>query len=607
MRLRGRFTLGFAAAALVPIAVAALVTREVVARTNRDAYRNARVAIEQSTRDGVAELQATVEKQLDGLADRDNPLVGGLLVDMGQGPAELAARVKQLKEEGTIQLKINDVDVLTVTSPAAGDVVLLSPQDRSAVKDVDPKPAEYAKRLPGRAFFTVVKVMTDKGLQPMLVAAAARTAQDGDNEAAVMIGREVTDKLLDRVRRTGSIDARLVWGDGQGAAQKRVVLPPKEDHWREWTTTPPIRVPLTGPDGAPIAWIEVAVSDGGLDALLLRVTLVSAVLAAAALTFTLMLGILVARRMTRDLEKLAEGAQAAARGDLEHRVPVSSNDEVGAVASAFNLMMEDLRNAKDRLVIAERIAAWQDIARRLAHEIKNPLTPIQMSMDTLRKTWKKKHPSFDEILDESTQTVLEEARRLGRIVSEFSDFARMPKPELRAVDLNDVVASALALYQGAAPVERRLADKLPPLEADKDQLAQVLLNLVENARDAIAQREGGTITITTRLGDAGDRVELAVEDNGPGVPADLKDRVFAPYFTTKQGKGGTGLGLAIVHRIVSDHGGRIAVTDAPGGGARFAVELPLVQGAPLLASRLTQSDGPRLTPARPTPITKPPT
>jgi signal transduction histidine kinase len=540
---------------------------------------------------------------------------------MGQGAAELAARVRQLKDEGTIQLKINDVDVLTVTSPAAGDVVLLSPQDRSAVKDVDAKPAEYAKRLPGRAFFTVTKVMTDKGLQPMLVAAAARTAQDGDNEVAVMIGREVTDKLLDRVRRTGSIDARLVWGDGQGSPQKRVVLPPKEDHWREWTTTPPIRVPLTGPDGAPIAWIEVAVSDGGLDALLLRVTLVSAVLAAAALTFTLMLGILVARRMTRDLERLAEGAQAAARGDLEHRVPVSSNDEVGAVASAFNLMMEDLRNAKDRLVIAERIAAWQDIARRLAHEIKNPLTPIQMSMDTLRKTWKKKHPSFDEILDESTQTVLEEARRLGRIVSEFSDFARMPKPELRAVDLNDVVASALALYQGAAPVERRLADALPPLEADKDQLAQVLLNLVENARDAIgdsqgesptgsvtrgAERAGGKITVSTKLGDAGDRVELAVEDNGPGVPADLKDRVFAPYFTTKQGKGGTGLGLAIVHRIVSDHGGRITVIDAPGGGARFAVELPLVQGAPLLASRLTQSDGPRLTPARPTPITKPP-
>jgi nitrogen fixation/metabolism regulation signal transduction histidine kinase len=283
---------------------------------------------------------------------------------------------------------------------------------------------------------------------------------------------------------------------------------------------------------------------------------------------------------------------------------VSSKDEVGEVASAFNLMMEDLRNAKDRLVIAERIAAWQEIARRLAHEIKNPLTPIQMSMDTLRKTWRKKHPSFDEILEESTTTVLEEARRLGRIVSEFSDFARMPKPELAPIDVSDAVAGALALYHGAAPVERRLAEGLPRIEADRDQLSQVVLNLVENARDAIAERDGGRIVVSTRL--ANDRVEIAVEDNGRGVPPELKDRVFAPYFTTKQGKGGTGLGLAIVHRIVSDHGGRITVSDAPDGGARFVVELPLVAGAPLLASRLTQSqsDGPRATPARPLPTTK---
>ncbi|HTJ43126.1 MAG TPA: ATP-binding protein, partial [Kofleriaceae bacterium] len=603
MRLRGRFTLGFAAAALVPIAVAALITREVVARSYREGYRTERVAVEQSARAGVASLETTVETQINGLADRDNPIIGGLLAEMGKGDRELTALVRRLKDEGGTQLKTIAADVLTVTAP--GNTVLLSPHDRSAVEDVDPSPFAYARKLPGRAFFTVEKVMTDHGLQPMLIAAASRVARDGDYEVAVLVGRRVTDDLLDRVRRTGSVDARLVWGEGAGAQSGQIVIPPKEDHWREWTTTPPVRVPLTGPDGAPLAWIEVAVSDGGLDSVLLRVTLVSGVLAAAALTFTLMLGVLVARRMTRDLERLALGAQAAARGDLEHRVPVSSTDEVGEVASAFNLMMEDLRNAKDRLVIAERIAAWQEIARRLAHEIKNPLTPIQMSMDTLRKTWKKKHPSFDEILEESTSTVLDEARRLARIVSEFSDFARMPKPELRSTDLNDAVSGALSLYQGAAPVERRFASHLPPLEADKDQLSQVLLNLLENARDAIGSRDNGRIVVSTKLGDAGDRVELVVEDNGPGVPAELKDRVFTPYFTTKQGSGGTGLGLAIVHRIVSDHGGRITVTDAPGGGARFAVELPLVQGAPLLASRLTQSDGPRLTPARPMPVTKP--
>ncbi len=342
----------------------------------------------------------------------------------------------------------------------------------------------------------------------------------------------------------------------------------------------------TGPDGKPVAWLEVAVWDRNLSTLLDQVTLVAAVMAAAALFLTILLGAIVARRITRGLDLLVTGAQAAAKGDLEHRVPMTSKDEVGEVGRAFNLMMEDLRSAGERLVIAERIAAWQEIARRLAHEIKNPLTPIQMAMDTLRKVWRKQHPSFGEILEESTTTVLEEVERLKRIVSEFSDFARLPKPAPMPTDVNEVVAGALALYEGATPVERRLGDGLPMIEVDKGQMTQVLLNLVENARDAIAGKEDGKIVVSTRKGEAGDRVELTIEDNGPGVPTDIRDRVFTPYFTTKQGKGGTGLGLAIVHRIVSDHGGRIMVSEAALGGARVVVELPLRPGQLLLASRV---------------------
>jgi two-component system, NtrC family, nitrogen regulation sensor histidine kinase NtrY len=314
------------------------------------------------------------------------------------------------------------------------------------------------------------------------------------------------------------------------------------------------------------------------------ITLISALLAALALGVVVIVGLFVARRLARDMDLLVEGSLAAARGDLDHRVPVRGPDEVGAVANAFNFMMEDLKTSKEKLVIAERIAAWQEIARRLAHEIKNPLTPIQMAMDTLRKSYKKQHPEFAEILEESTRTVLEEADRLKRIVAEFSDFARMPKPELSRVDLNDTVRSALALYQGAVPVTSQLAGELPELDADRGQLTQVLLNLVENSRDAIGDRDGGRISVTTRS--AADRALLIVEDNGPGVPGELKDKVFAPYFTTKHSKGGTGLGLAIVHRIVSDHGGRIMISDAPGGGARFAIELPLRNGTALLASRI---------------------
>jgi nitrogen fixation/metabolism regulation signal transduction histidine kinase len=404
------------------------------------------------------------------------------------------------------------------------------------------------------------------------------SARDSGYAVALWAGRRVPDDLLASVRQKNSVDARIV--DATGT----VLLPAASQDWAGFSNEAPIRVALPGPDGKPVAYVEAAVSDRKLTDDLRNITVISALVAALALGVVVVIGLFISRRLAHDLEQLVEGSLAAARGDLDHRVPVRSKDEVGAVASAFNFMMEDLRSSKEKLVIAERIAAWQEIARRLAHEIKNPLTPIQMAMDTLRKSYKKQHPEFAEILDESTRTVLEEADRLKRIVAEFSDFARMPKPELTRVDLNETIRSALALYQGVVPVTSNLAPDLPDIDADKGQITQVMLNLVENARDALGEREGGKITVTTAKGP--DRALLVVEDNGPGVPGELKDKVFAPYFTTKHSKGGTGLGLAIVHRIVSDHGGRITISDAHGGGARFAIELPLRNGTALLASRI---------------------
>src|SRR5262249_41194105 len=240
-------------------------------------------------------------------------------------------------------------------------------------------------------------------------------------EVAVAAGRVVDKRLLAGVcdERT---DARIVAVTGE------VLVPPDKPDWARLSPDPPIKVPLLGFDGAPGAAVEISVSAGGMARALYTVTLTSAALAVIALIGVVLIGLLVARRTARDLDQLVAGSLAAARGDLDHRVPVRSEDEIGAVAAAFNFMMEDLKTSKERLVIAERIAAWQEIARRLAHEIKNPLTPIQMAMDTLRKTWKKQHPSFGEILEESTTTVMEEADRLKKIVSEFSGFARMPKP-----------------------------------------------------------------------------------------------------------------------------------------------------------------------------------
>ena len=584
MKLRGRFTFALALAALVPIAVATVVTRQVIATSARADYQQRRQTARATIEVEVKALREQVERVAKTLASHKHPFVGELLLDHAKqtsGRLDYESEQKLRQQSGPTMEGLS-LDVLTITDKA--DRVLFSPHAPGKIGESNhPEIRERATRTKDRDRVYFVREDITKGLasETVLVAEASRIAQDGPYSVAVAVGRRVQDDIFLAVRTDPRIDGRIVAQSGE------IVLPPVNKDWAAFSRDAPIKVELPGPDGAPVAVIEVAVSDGDMERVLRNNTLISAALALGALIGVVLIGLLVARRTARDLDQLVAGSLAAARGDLDHRVPVRSEDEVGAVAAAFNFMMEDLRTSKERLVIAERIAAWQEIARRLAHEIKNPLTPIQMAMDTLRKTWKKKHPSFDEILEESTATVMEEADRLKHIVSEFSAFARMPKPEFQRLDLNELVRSALALYQGgAAPVEIKLFDQLPQIDADKNQLNQVVLNLVENARDAIGQRADGRITVSTRMGEAGDRAMLVVEDNGPGVPGELKDKVFAPYFTTKHAKGGTGLGLAIVHRIVSDHGGRIAVSDAPGGGARFAIELPLRNGTALLASRI---------------------
>ncbi len=581
MKLRGRFTLTLALAALLPIAVAAVVTTRVLASSYRDDYAAQRRNAKSTMTRTLDRLAKEMEQAEASLASRENPFVNGLLREIVKGTLD-PVKLRELRQQSGQVMRILALDIFEITGPGSSgdDTVLIAAHDRAATSEAAPEVRKRAAATNGKPYYIRDKVWSSSAMATILAIEAAHLSYDSGIVAAVVAGRRFDDDLLDAVRQPGvrfAVDARVITPAGE------VLVPPKTRSWDQLAKDPPMQLPLDGADGKPVAFVEIAVSDGGLDSLLWHLTLVSAALALGALGAVVVIGLFVSRRTARDLDRLVEGSLAAARGDLDHRVPVRSADEVGAVANAFNFMMEDLKTSKEKLVIAERIAAWQDIARRLAHEIKNPLTPIQMAMDTLRKSYKKQHPEFGEILDESTTTVLEEADRLKKIVAEFSDFARMPKPEFQRVDLNEIVKSSLALYDN---VETHLAPGLPEIDADRGQINQVILNLVGNARDALADRANGHIDVRTRPGDTPDRVLLVVEDNGPGVPGDMKDKVFAPYFTTKHGKGGTGLGLAIVHRIVSDHGGRITLSDASGGGARFTIELPLRNGTALLASRM---------------------
>jgi signal transduction histidine kinase len=566
MRLRPGFALWFSLAALVPIAVAAVATREVVSQSYTDEFARVRRAAEATLSRERKRLEGTVTDVLASM--QRHPLVDGVFVELRKHGGALPPDTRRdIKDKAGDYLRGLGLDVLILAE--TDDQILAAPHYRPLQDTADPEPAARARATEGRACYVREPIMRNGQVVPVLTVSAAQQFREGRHRLTVVAGQEVGAALLDTVRQAERIDARIL--DAQG----NVLVPPVQP----WSTGAAeiFRVPLPGPDGVPMAIIETAISRADLDRLLTQVTAASLMLAAAALVATILLGMFVARRMTRDLDRLVEGAQAAARGDLDHRVDVRARNEIGAVATSFNLMMEDLKSSKERLVMAERVAAWQEIARRLAHEIKNPLTPIQMAVETLRKTWTKKHPSFDEIFDESTATVLEETARLKRIVSEFSQFARMPKPDLGPCDLNEIVSGCLSLYGGSVPVTRHLADGLPAIHADRGQIQQVLLNLLENARDALATMPADhapRVTVETRPGARPDRVELMVADNGPGIPEAVREKLFTPYFTTKQTQGGTGLGLAIAHRILSDHEGRISVREGESGGACFCVELP---------------------------------
>jgi nitrogen fixation/metabolism regulation signal transduction histidine kinase len=286
-------------------------------------------------------------------------------------------------------------------------------------------------------------------------------------------------------------------------------------------------------------------------------------------------GRLLASRVTRPLEALRDGAARVAAGDLEARVTVRATGELGELVAAFNAMTRDLALGRARLAQAERVAAWREVARRLAHEIKNPLTPIAMSVETLRDAREQGRADFGEIFDEGTRAIGEEVRRLKRIVDEFTRFARLPAPERAPVAADELVGAVLALFPEPPPgvsIVRDAAPGLPRVLADRDQIVQLLLNLVRNALEAMP--DGGTLAVSARR--VPDGVAFSVSDTGRGIaPGDLA-RVFEPYFTTKEG--GTGLGLAIARRIAEEHGGRLEVESEPGRGATFTLTLPAAWG-----------------------------
>ncbi len=311
-------------------------------------------------------------------------------------------------------------------------------------------------------------------------------------------------------------------------------------------------------------------------------------------------GVLLARGVSKRIDELAAATGRVGAGDLSVRVNEEGSDELADLARAFNRMLAEVESSRVRIEYLQRIGAWQEMARRLAHEIKNPLTPIQLAVQEIERRYPGGDHAFARLLGTTREIVEDEVGTLRRLVSEFSSFARMPRAELEPGDLAELLrqqATRLELGAGDGELEDAPSALPPhvrfeldveiaeaPAYMDRQMLGRVLANLIRNAADALAGAEHGRIAL--RLGRAGDHWLIDVDDDDPGIDPERRPTVFDPYVTTKAE--GTGLGLAIVKKIIVEHGGMVVAQESPWGGARLRVRLPVL-GTPASEAALEAS------------------
>ena len=334
-------------------------------------------------------------------------------------------------------------------------------------------------------------------------------------------------------------------------------------------------IPLKAEDGAVMAVLVIANSRRGMVEVQQHIKAIAYGVGGVGILFAIAASLWIAARVSRPIEQLARAAGEVADGRWETRVSVGSRDEVGVLANSFNRMTSQLVEQRERLVQAERVAAWRELARRLAHELNNPLFPLQLTVENMVRARRLPQEQCDEIFEESTATLMAEIANLKTIIARFSDFSKMPKPQESNLDAREVMQRVLALFaptldqrEQSIALKTQIAPDRLMVSADAELLHRALSNLVLNAIDAMP--DGGTLTaVAARKSDV---VQIRISDTGTGLTPEECQRLFTPYYTTKQH--GTGLGLAIVQSVVADHHGTITVESIPGSGATFVIELP---------------------------------
>jgi nitrogen fixation/metabolism regulation signal transduction histidine kinase len=288
------------------------------------------------------------------------------------------------------------------------------------------------------------------------------------------------------------------------------------------------------------------------------------------------LALLVSNYISRPLRILASRISQLSYGKINEKIEWKRRDEIGQLVDEYNRMIDELVKSADLLARSERETAWREMARQVAHEIKNPLTPMKLSVQHLEKAWNDHAPDWDERLIRFTETMTEQIESLSAIASEFSDFAKMPVTQAEDLDINEILENIKALYQDTSQIrfEFRYDSRVRhTIVGDRKQLLRVFTNLINNAIQAIGNNAEGMISI--ELETIEDKYNLKISDSGEGISSELSDRIFQPNFTTKSG--GMGMGLAIVKSIIQGLGGEISFTSREGSGTTFILVFPVLE------------------------------
>ncbi|MBX3208148.1 MAG: HAMP domain-containing protein [Labilithrix sp.] len=572
MRLALRLALTFGLLAAASSALVGVAIRYRLVATETERFR-------EDVRGVCERIKGEVRRQAD--ADRTlitgfcegNELVEhvGLAIDNG----EIDERRLSFSARVHTERKAFGMDELLVGAEK-GDIVGASPTTLIGVT-----PAEVDALIRGDASTFALRMTP----VPAIVTRCTKASPNG--RLVGMVAARHVDPMMDRIARTLGITVVPSW---PRAAKSPPVASSSTTAANVAGGAERATCQIEDARGAALPF-EIVKPTRELEANLAEVDRAVGVLAIVAAVVAFLVAVVLARSIGRPLSVLAQEAGKVAAGEAQP-LQVRGSGEVRELGLAFDRMITDLAVTRRRLAAASRVAAWREVARRVAHEVKNPLAPIRAAVETLRRLRAREDPRFDEYFDEATRTVLDEVHRISNIVTEFTRFARLPPPRPQDMDVEDVARHVVQAHKAAAG-DLHLAHvtqrRAPAIRADRDQVIQVLTNLVQNALDAVKDVPGGAVTLTTDTD--GHYVSFSVADNGSGIAPEFAGRLFEPYATTKSS--GTGLGLAIAQRIAYEHDGELSYVGASanGKGAVFRLVLPVEGPAAASEAPPPSSDG----------------